>query len=65
MKKLKYVGPLERVVVPDRDTGAEYEASPGETVEVPDELAAGLLEQDVWEPAAGGKAAAVKSEPEG
>lgn len=60
MKKVRYVGPLERVVVPDRDTGLEYEAGPGETVELPDELAAGLLEQDVWEAAA--TKAAAKSE---
>lgn len=50
VKKVKYVGPLERVVVPDRDTGAGWEAAPGETVEVPAELAAGLVEQSVWEP---------------
>lgn len=42
MKRIKYVGPFDAV-----DVGART-FKHGETVEVDDDLAASLLEQDIW-----------------
>jgi hypothetical protein len=46
---VKYVGPIEAVVVPWG--GREYFCARGSVVEVPAELGASLLVQSVWEAA--------------
>ena len=59
-QRVRYVGPYRRVLVPLPD-GAEAGVDQGQTIEVPSEVAKGLLSQSTWEKA-GGKPPAKKSE---
>ena len=52
MPSITYVGSHDAVDVPDPDTGRTYTVEQGKSVDVPDELAKGLLEQaDNWQKA--------------
>lgn len=57
MALLRYVGPIDEVYVPAAGVTAQRG---GEPVEVPDEVAASLLEQETWAPVAPAPAAPVK-----
>jgi hypothetical protein len=46
--QLVYNGPHPEAVVDDVATGAEIDVVAGKPVEIPDELAARLLEQNTW-----------------
>jgi hypothetical protein len=60
--RLKYIGPLEAVVVPSGDLELGPVA-PGEVLEVPDALGRSLLEQESnWEKAADSRPSKPKSE---
>lgn len=47
-KTVVYNGPFDEVEVPTPD-GRVFVAKRGEPVEVPEELAKSLLEQDIWD----------------
>lgn len=57
--KLVYQGPHRAVVVDDYNPALEIEN--GVPVEIPDEIARNLLEQDIWAAAKSAKASAAKS----
>lgn len=61
MQKFRYVGVFDEVEV--AHLGALYgPVAQGDTIDLPDDVAAGLAGQDVWEPVTAAKKAAAKKD---